>query len=168
MYVQDATGGIKVYRHAGLDAFNLGDRVRLSGHIRIPYGEVEISVPASESIERVRSGEPLRPRFLDQETLSSHGGELVQVTGRVESWRGEYWYLDNGIERIAIYHDRDTGTRRPALIEGETRSVVGIVGWSEDGPRLMPRSAADLDPQPPGAIGDDPGPPAFLPETGGE
>ncbi|MGH2543507.1 MAG: CehA/McbA family metallohydrolase, partial [Ardenticatenaceae bacterium] len=168
MYVQDATGGIKVYRHAGLDAFQPGDRVRLTGFIRAPYDEAEISVPQAESVERLGSGDPPAPRLIEHETIALHGGELVQVIGRVESWAGDYWYLDTGIERIAVYHDRDTGVRRPELTEGETRRVAGIVGWSDAGPRLMPRAPADLDPPAPGTPANDPDPPDVLPESGGE
>ncbi|MDQ4076294.1 MAG: CehA/McbA family metallohydrolase, partial [Chloroflexota bacterium] len=167
VYIQDDTGGIKIFRSAGLEPLALGDRVRLTGYTRHAFGEWEISVPKSQAIELLGKGQVVTPQQLAPGTLHDHPGELVQVTGTVEGWSGEHWTLDDGLEPIFVYHDRDTGVRRPYLVEGETRSVVGIVGWSEQGPRLMPRMQEDLEGSTPGT-GDAGESPGFLPTTGAE
>ncbi len=168
MYVQDASGGIKVYGRAGLDPFELGDRVRLTGYSSLFYGEWEISVPTSETILLLARGEEVAPLPLAPGTIRDHPGELVQLSGHVEGWSGENWYLDDGVESVFIYHDQDAGVQRPFLTRGEARTVIGIVGWSERGPRLMPRTAADLDASATGGAADEIGPPSFLPTTGGD
>ena len=143
-YIQDESGGIKLYRSAGFPAWVEGDRVRVVGYLKRSFGELELSLPQSSEVVRIGGGTPPAPRILGPGELSAHAGELVQVQGRVEGWRGAHWYLFDGRESLFIYHDRDTGVTRPYLTRNDIRTVVGIVGWSEAGPRLMPRYASDV------------------------
>ncbi len=146
MYVQDETGGIKIYLRAESNSFALGDRIYITGYTKLHFGEPELSVPESQPIELRSSGTLIAPKVISAGTLAQHGGQLVQVSGHAESSSGEHWYLHDGTESIFVYHDADTDVKQPELSRNEAVSLIGIVGWSEKGPRLMPRNEVDLMP----------------------
>ena len=145
LYLQDGSGGAKLYRSGGFAAFRLGDRLRATGYSDIAYGEWELRLPASREPELLGNEALPAPVELPPGTLAAHPGELVQVSGTVEGWSGTNWYLNDGAESLFIYHDRDTGVRRPYLKRGQGRAVTGIVGWTTRGPRLMPRYGDDIE-----------------------
>ncbi len=65
IYVQDATGGIKVYLREGeFGKVNLGDQLRVTGWTRRFYGETELSVPDSGYLALLGPGKVPAPKPL--------------------------------------------------------------------------------------------------------
>ena len=65
IYLQDATGGIKVYLRSGdYPALAAGDQVRVTGWTRQFHGEVELSVPGPSYLTRLSPGEPPHPVYV--------------------------------------------------------------------------------------------------------
>ena len=61
IYLQDATGGIKVYLRSGdYPALAAGDQVRVTGWTWQFHGEVELSVPAPSYLTRIGPGRVTR------------------------------------------------------------------------------------------------------------
>jgi hypothetical protein len=164
IYVQDETGGIKVYLRKGdYPPLALGDRVQITGWTRGFYGEAEISVPDPSYIVRLGAGTPPRPlRVATGRVGEAYEGRLIWIVGRVVKFERNALTLDDGSGPVRIYFPSELPWRRPYVQIGEVWAALGVVSqyaWEEPytgGYRLIPRFETDVSL-----------PPAFLPVTGG-
>jgi hypothetical protein len=173
-YIQDSTGGIKVYLPKDHRLWaNPGDRVEVTGHTRMYYGELEINVSERQDVHLLEAGDPLPPLPIGTGVMvEPYEGMLVLLDGwTVDFERGGHFWTDDGSGWARIYLDRDAGITRPWLEVGQPLQVVGVVSqYTEEDPpvggyRLMPRYPFDLViPEPPAAP--DAEWPILLPETG--
>ena len=85
IYLQDTSGGIKVYLRSGdYPALAAGDRVRVTGWTRQFHGEVELSVPGPSYLTRLGPGEPPDPVYVRTGQVGeAHEGKLIWIAGRV-------------------------------------------------------------------------------------
>jgi hypothetical protein len=171
-YIQDATGGIKVYLPKDHRLWvNLGDWVEVVGHTQMYHGELEVSVSERRDARRLKPGDPLPPLPIGSGVMvEPYEGMLVMLNGwAVDFERGGHFWADDGTGWARIYLDPDTGIHRPWLEVGQSVLAVGVVSQYTDeeppigGYRLMPRYPFDLVIAPPPAATEWP---ALLPETG--
>ncbi len=164
IYLQDATGGIKVYLRSGdYPALAVGDVVQATGWTRDFRGEAELSVPNPGYLTRLGAGQlPIAARIATGDMGEAHQGQLVLIVGRVTKFERQALVLDDGSGPARIYFPGDLPWRRPYVNLGEFWVAQGVVGqYAFDGPpwvggyRLLPRFRADVSP-----------PPAWLPVTG--
>jgi len=164
IYIQEATGGIKVYLRAGdLPAFVSGGLVRVTGWTRQFHGETEISVPSPSYLTLLGSDVPPVPLYIRTgEMGETHEGRLVWLAGEITRFEPQAITVDDGSGPARIYFAAELPWRRPYVNIGEVWSAVGVVGqyafeapW-EGGYRLQPRFETDVSDAP-----------MFLPVTGG-
>lgn len=133
-YIQDETGGLKVYvRRGPVPALAPGDLVEVTGSVGRYRGDLELRVARAGEVRVVGRGPApvATPLQGPDEALL---GRLVVVTGRVTRWERSRWWLEvaPGVE-VQIYLRRSTGLRRPWLERGEQQTIVGIAGvWDGD------------------------------------
>lgn len=163
IYVQDDTGGIKVYLRSGdYGQLGLGDRVRVVGWTRDFYGEMEISVPDPGYLTWLGQGTLPAPLPLTAAGLrEEHEGLLVQVVGAVTKFEPRGLVLRDQQGAIPIYFPESLPWRRPYVEIGEVWAAQGVLaqhlgeGTAGTGYQVIPRFKSDVIDAP-----------AFLPVTG--
>ncbi len=164
LYLQDETGGMKVYLRSGdYGQIALGDRLRVVGWTRDFYGEREISVPDVGYITHLGPGTPPAPLFITAAGLTEENeGRLVQVAGAVARFEPRGLLLRDAHGSIPIYFPETLPWRRPYVEIGELWAAQGVLGQHAGeqaggaGYQVIPRYRADVS-----------NAPAFLPVTGG-
>jgi hypothetical protein len=164
IYIQDATGGVRVYLRGGdYPRLAAGDRLRVTGWTRLYYGEVEISTPDAGYLAALGPGAlPAALRASTGRVGEAHEGRLALVMGRAVKYEPNAILLDDGSGPVRVYFPDELGWRRPYVRIGDWWVARGVVSQYaakapyEGGYRLIPRLKGDVSP-----------PPAFLPVTGG-
>ncbi len=145
MYVFDGTSGVAVRSSGTLPKLAIGDAVVVSGERRTKNGEPYVYVTAPDGI--LRSGDAKRPEpvLLSAGALDAgYVGVLGTLTGDVTGISGSRITVDDGSGEVSVYIRTSTGLKKPALHVGDRVTVVGIVGMTSGGIRLLPRVTDDL------------------------
>ncbi|MDE3090179.1 MAG: hypothetical protein KGJ80_12420, partial [Chloroflexota bacterium] len=149
IFLQDQTGGIKVYlssRVGDFPALELNDRVAVRGRTRTSYGEREVDIEDAATVQaRGACGAPAALRKIATGAIDKNvEGLLVEVGGRVTSVdRGEF-VLDDNSGGVLVYIDQTTRIRLPRLALGQSLRVVGVVSRAHGKSAVLPRYDADL------------------------
>ncbi len=152
VYLQDATGGIKIYLRKGEYAgMKTGDLLQVTGWTRSFYGETEISVPDPSYLISLGSGSAPGPMRVTSAGLSeANEGRLLQVTGAVTRYETHALVLKDAGGQIRIYFPASLPWRRPYVQIGEIWAVQGVLGHSTGGSSpnsgyyLIPRFKNDV------------------------
>ena len=163
IYVQDATGGIKIYLRSGeYGDLALGDQVRVTGWTRQFYGETELSVPDPSYVTYLGPGTPVAPLPVTSAGLTeANEGRLVQVVGSIIKFEPQALVLEDRSGAIRIYFPESLSWQRPYVNIGEMWAAQGVLGQhtgekvTGSGYQIIPRFRSDV------VSG-----PAFLPVTG--
>ena len=164
IYVQDATGGIKIYLRSGeYGDLVLGDQVRVTGWTRQFYGETELSVPDPSYVTYLGPGASIAALPVTSAGLTeANEGRLVQVVGSVVKFEPQALVLKDRGGTIRIYFPESLPWRRPYVNAGELWAAQGVLAQhvgenvTGGGYQIIPRFRSDV------VNG-----PAFLPVTGG-
>ncbi len=152
IYLQDGTGGIKVYLRKGeYPALEEGDRVRASGWTRDFYGETEISVPDAGYLSVLGSGQPATAQPITSAGMTeANEGRLVQFAGAVSKYETRALVLKDRNGLVRIYFPDSLPWRRPYVQIGQVWAVQGVLGQSvgekttDAGYRIVPRFKSDV------------------------
>ncbi|MBI4301863.1 MAG: LPXTG cell wall anchor domain-containing protein, partial [Chloroflexi bacterium] len=180
MYVQDESGGLRVYvQHGDFPDLSLGDWALLTGDMIEQRGEQVIRIFAAYDAILLSSGAPPPPWSIATTKVGEENeGRLVIVEGLIESKSGAYIYVNDGSGLARIYVREATNIDTEPWVKGDDIQIVGIVSqWDSQPPydvgyRLMPRFPQDLQPlSPPTLVISIPTPvssplPQTLPQTG--
>jgi hypothetical protein len=165
MFVQDATGGVEVYkRNTQSPDISVGDSVMVRGYVDEYFGLTRITSPTITA-QALGVGAP-EPRLLTTNEIETSGevyeGSLVKVEGVLVT--GGTWpalgydgsvTIDDGSGGCTLFIDKDTdidGTTQPEY----SFNVTGVLTQYDtslpyfSGYRIVPRSTADI-PLSPGA-----------------
>ena len=162
IYIQDATGGIRVYLRKGeFPPLKVGDTVNVTGWTRDFHGEAELSVPDPGYVTTIGAGKAPRARLISSKDVGeANEGELVQVVGAVVKYAPLGLTLRDKSGAIELYFPESLGWRRPYVRLGDLWAAQGVLSQyaSERGAgyRIIPRFKSDV------AAG-----PVGLPVTGG-
>jgi hypothetical protein len=141
--IQDTTGGIYVYRQAGIgQKLGLGDQVCVTGWLALYHGLLELTPGSTLQVVRLGSGEPPEPRPVDSAQVGeSTEGMLVSVTGPASDVVENRFCVGSS----TVYLNASTGITTEGLLEGCSVTVVGLSA-DYDGAQIWPRSQADIIP----------------------
>jgi len=145
--VQDDSAGIYVVD--AVHAFNLGDRVAITGKRGAEFGQSNIVL---ESAEKLTSSGAVIPESIRTGTVGeAQEGILIRVEGYVTQTRGDppYGYkafIDDSSGECQIFVNVSTGLVDNARDwkVGDFISVIGIVGQYESTYEIMPRILSDI------------------------
>ena len=141
--VQDASGGIYVYRQSGIgQALAAGDDVCITGRLAAYHGLLEL-VPASpQQVIRLGSGPAPAPQSIAPEQVGeATAGRLVSVTGVVSRLGSSRFRVG----AAAIFLEKLAGISTAGLRDGCPATVIGLSA-DYDGPQIWPRWQADVVP----------------------
>ncbi|MCX6811838.1 MAG: OB-fold nucleic acid binding domain-containing protein, partial [Candidatus Berkelbacteria bacterium] len=145
MYIQDESGGIKIYFDKALwPSLKIGDRVIIYGKISISLGEYQIKVYGPEDIVIIGLGPPPEPAKKKIIELNDFIGQLMKVSGRVVKISGSTIWIDDGTGELRVYFYPATGIKKLGLEEGNWVTIIGILSKTSAGLRLLPRSKNDV------------------------
>ena len=145
--LQDDSAGIYVVDAD--QAFNLGDRVAITGKRGAEFGQSNIIL---ESAEKLTGAGTVIPRSVKSGNVGeAQEGILVRVEGYVTQTRGDppYGYkafIDDSSGEIQIFANVSTGLVDKARNwkVGDFISVIGFVGQYENTYEIMPRILSDI------------------------
>ena len=165
IYLQDDTGGIRVYlRRGDWPTLAAGDRVQATGWTENYHGELELSVTNAAGLTLLGPGAAPAPlRVTTGQIDEAHEGQLVWLVGRVVKFERSAITLDDGSGPARVYFTESLPWRRPYVQIGAVWLATGVVSQYVaaqpyvGGYDLLPRFASDFS-----------RPPALLPVTGGE
>lgn len=145
LYIQDETGGFKVYySKKEWPKIEFGSVVAAIGKKSETKEGHKINLADPADIQVVgESDEPAAESRKTGEVSEVDEGKLVIVSGKIIRKTSTNYYLDDGSGELKVYFDKDLGLK-PEWEKEETVTVAGIVGQTDDGVRLMPRKESDL------------------------
>ena len=173
-YVQDGTGGIMAFNEVPKDSLQLGDTVRIYGHVKVFEQNVEIMFDNfNKNVLKLNKvpGQPLEPKRITTGAAKEEAnqGVLVKLSGvvkRVSSIPDHTIYVDDGTGEALIFVDgyiAEQSGQPPVLKPGDTLEAVGVTGKFSGGYWVRVRDTLELikgksEPdQPDGPGGDRPG-----------
>ncbi|MEW5720218.1 MAG: hypothetical protein AB1817_16460, partial [Chloroflexota bacterium] len=148
-FLQDETGGIKVYLPSARGEFfplKLYDRVRLRGIVESSYGEREIELEGVDVIEpRGSCGFVAPKRYVTGALDHNAEGWLAEVRGQIANVRTSQFQVNDGSGLGVIHIDSTTKIRPATQWRGQTARVVGVVSRSYGDAVIVPRYNSDIE-----------------------
>ena len=148
-YLQDETGGIKIYLPSARGEFfalKLHDRVRLRGIVESSFGEREIELGGVDVIEsRGSCGSVAPKRYTTGAIDHTTEGWLVEVRGRIISVKTDELQVNDGTGIALIQIDPTTKIRLATQWRGQMVRVVGVVSRWHSNAVVMPRYSSDIE-----------------------
>lgn len=139
--LQDATGGIYVFRQAGIgQVLAVGDEVCVTGQLTVYHRLLELVPRAASQIVRLGQGTPpaaqsVRPGDVGK----ANEGRLITITGTSSELAERRFRVDGA----SVYAYATTGISLAGLRAGCPVTVTGYSG-NYDGPQVWPRVQADI------------------------
>ena len=141
--VQDATGGIYVYRSKGIgQELAAGDEVCVTGKLTEYHSLLELLPASPAQVMRLGAGKPPQPQVIEPGKIGeATEGRLVSVTGPVSRLGDRRFRVGDA----AIFLEKQAGISTAGLSEGCPVTVIGLSA-AYDSPQIWPRSQADVIP----------------------
>jgi uncharacterized repeat protein (TIGR01451 family) len=150
--IQDATGGVYVYKVSGIPALTLGDLVQVTGTLK-PYNGL-LEFDPTTAIVRVGPGSVPAPQVISTSAaiVSNTQGLLVRVTGIV-TWTttptapgtGDWsFYVNDGSGPIEIFVDKETQIDMRGYTSSTQGTITGFSASYDYQPQIMPRYQSDI------------------------
>lgn len=154
-YFQDATGGIGTFDFGNIP-LNRGDVIRVRGTVGAFRGEIQLSPVSSRAV--VSSGAPPAARTVTaaEITAGMFQGELVTLTGTVDSLttdgfdNASVYLSDANGDDFLVFNDSRNGVASTVWTVGNTYAVTGVLTTDDrfipniPAARLETRDAADI------------------------
>ena len=149
LYIQDDTGGIRVYLPTKLGDFpdiKLHDQVALRGYAQGSTAEHYIELTEPRAIAGRGVCPPVQPARLSAgEVTNQVEGALVEVRGTIKEVGSSQFVVSDSSGAALVYIDYTTTIRLPRLTRGRSARVIGVVSRANRQPAIFPRFASDLD-----------------------
>lgn len=138
--------GIQIYNYKKeFPGLRVGDYVEVSGELSAGAGEPRLKTKQADDIAVISHGEPPAANETACEKISDdYVGQLVRIAGEVVEKKSSLVYLDDGTDEVVVYIKKTTGINSAGIKEGEKIAATGLVGRTQSGVRIMPRSADDI------------------------
>jgi PKD repeat protein len=143
-YIQNDTAGVSLTIPNGEPVLQVGQRVEVTGTIRLKSGRRYIAV-ATKGLRVLSIGDPMTaPVIATDDVGIEQADQLVHVRGVIALASGSTIQLDDGSGSVSVYLKSSTGIVRPKVKAGDTMDIIGIVALSTSGVRILPRQQSDL------------------------
>lgn len=138
--------GVQIYNYKkDFPALNVGDYVEVSGEISISAGEQRIKTGGKDDIKVIEHRpEPKAIKLACDQVSEEYLGQLVEISGEVTERKSSTVILDDGADEAVVYIKKASGINVASIKAGDKISVVGVVGKTTSGVRIMPRSNDDI------------------------
>jgi len=157
LYMQDATGGVLVYRAGALDPVDRSHRVRVFGTTGEYRTETEFLPVETTDVIDLGPATPVVPLPIHTGAIDeSVEGQLVHIVGRIVDKPSSYQLqVDDGTGMVWVYRYYNLGQATDPnyidfseLLVGDTVAVTGVTrGYDYSGTvrrEVLPRGPADV------------------------
>lgn len=138
--------GIQIYNYKKeFPNLEIGDYIEVNGELSVSGGESRLKTKTQEDIKIIERREnPNAAEMACEKISEDFVGCLISITGEVVERKSYTMYLDDGTDEAVVYIKKATGINPNDIKEGDILSVIGIVGRTASGIRIMPRSIDDI------------------------
>ncbi|ODG90469.1 hypothetical protein BED47_11360 [Gottfriedia luciferensis] len=150
-YIQDDTGGIMAFNDVPAGSLQVGDKIRIYGHIKIFENNFELEFGSfTESVVKLGKGTPVEAKVVSTKDSNNeeNQGQLVKVTGKVVSKYDDNSYvIDDGSGPTLVFTDGYVVNQSgpvPNLNIGDTLEATGLAGKFSEGNRIRVRDTKEL------------------------
>ncbi|RXZ79279.1 hypothetical protein EBB07_23510 [Paenibacillaceae bacterium] len=154
-HIQDATGGIMAFNEVPAGSLQLGDTVRVYGHVKIFENNLEIMFDHFDNnVLKLNKepGIPVEPLAIStgKAAANENQGMLVKLTGKVtkvDKIPDHTIYIDDGSGEALVFIDgyiAGQSGHPPELKVGDTLEAVGLVGKFSGGNWVRVRNTKEL------------------------
>ncbi len=142
-----AGSGIQVYMFKkDFPDLEVGDQVRVEGELTQAGGETRVKTSARSDLVVAGKGAPSVPHEITADMIGEDAeGWLVKLKGIIIDAARSGLILDDNTGEALIVIKSPTGIDTAALLPGTEVEVIGIVGQSSSGYRVMPRFEEDIE-----------------------
>jgi hypothetical protein len=140
------SSGIQIYNYKkDFPRLRVGDYLEIVGVLAQNAGELRIKTTNKEDMKVLeKKNKPLPQNFSCAEMDEESVGQLIKITGVVTERKSSVIYFDDGSNEALVYIKTATGVDAKSFIEGAEYAITGIVGTTQSGIRLLPRSIDDI------------------------
>jgi LPXTG-motif cell wall-anchored protein len=144
-YIQDDQSGIQIYSgKSNFPELKLGQEIEVSGTVSEAQGEKKINT-GDDAIKVLRNKDVPDPQEIATGKVEEEQeGMLVKINGALSRQSGKTFYLDDGSGEAKISILSTSPLNKPDMKKGDAVTIVGIIGQTTSGYRVMPRIAEDL------------------------
>ncbi len=143
IYLQDDTGGIKVYLRGDWPALTSGQTVSVWGKLKAYDANLELYVGDIDQVQLGHAGAELVPPMQTVQALGGLDGQLVTLQGTVVYFTAHTAVIADNTGQVRVFFS-GLGERPPDMQKDQTWQFTGVVSRNEDGTqRLTTRTAAD-------------------------
>ncbi|MBI2484040.1 lamin tail domain-containing protein [Candidatus Uhrbacteria bacterium] len=148
LYISDGKNGMLVrYAKSDLPKFAIGDFLEARGSFKKYVSGPAVSIGSEGSVRALSNGDgktveraQLTIQSINDETLNA----LATISGEVTQVRWPHIYLKDATGEIRAYVKKSTGIEKMDVQKGQLVDVIGIVGKTASGYRILPRTADDI------------------------
>lgn len=143
-YIQSSEGGVNIVIPNGEATIQVGQAVQITGTVRLKSGRRYISVSTKGLRVMSSEPEPVATLLPTDDVGIEQADQLVHVKGVIALASGSTIQIDDGSGPVNAYIKSSTGIVRPKIKAGDTIDVIGVVGVSTSGVRVLPRTQNDI------------------------
>ncbi|MFA5107709.1 MAG: lamin tail domain-containing protein [Patescibacteria group bacterium] len=146
-YLQAGEDGLLLTLAKGdLPILSAGDRVSVTGNLRVSGNNKKLTISSPEDIIIVGPGDPPTPqRITGSELDDRYLGRLISIEGTVASKSGQNLLVNSGNGDVSVYLKRPAKLSLTGLNNSDAVIIIGIVVADEtDGYRILPRFQTDI------------------------
>lgn len=123
----------------------LGDVIGVIGELSETSREMRLKIATKEDIVPLYTAEPPTPQEAATGDINeSMEGALVSLAGELVEKKGTSWFIDDGSGEVKITFQPTANIQKPAAKTGDWLAVVGLVGETTSGYRVLPRYQEDI------------------------
>jgi len=146
LYIQDQTGGIQIYQYKkDFPLLQIGDQVSVYGEISESRGQKRIKIEGKGNIKVLQTNFGVSAVSSSLSNLDSTSlGLLVKIFGMITDIKGNYIYIDDGVDEIQVYLKEGAKIDKSKCKEGQNIELIGILEQGSANWQIWPRSSSDL------------------------
>ncbi|OGY92578.1 MAG: hypothetical protein A3H70_00785 [Candidatus Komeilibacteria bacterium RIFCSPLOWO2_02_FULL_48_11] len=123
----------------------LGDVVGILGELTETGGELRLKVAAKQDIVPLYKSQPPTPTEAETGEIGEElEGALIKASGELTEKTGTSWIIDDGSGETKITFQTTAKIKKPTVKAGEWVEIIGLVGETKSGYRVLPRYSSDV------------------------
>jgi len=145
-YIFDSNFGVQVYSNKkDFPALQLGDYIEVTGELSDTSTGRRIKTTSRDQIKIIEHrDEPIAQRIAGAEIGEEYEGSLVSVSGEMLEIKSRNITIADGSDEVTVYINNQINLKDVNAKPGDKITVIGIVGKTSSGYRLMPRDLKDI------------------------
>lgn len=145
-YFYIAGSGVQIYSNKkDFPDLKIGDYIEVSGELSDTSAGKRIKTTSRDQIKFIeRQAIPEPHPIATSEVGEEYEGYLATISGDILDISGRNYIIDDGSGEAKVYFNNQINLKDIGAKEGDKLTVVGIIGQTATGYRIMPRDLKDI------------------------